>query len=89
MIQTVTETDHHHRQIWPKRAEFSVGKSNIKWNPLIDPSKILMPPLHIKLGLIKQFVKSFDENSDAFHYLQNFFPKISEAKIKAGINIDP
>ena len=48
-----------------------------------------MPPLHIKLGLIKQFVRSVDKNSDAFQYLQNFFPKISEAKIKAGVSIGP
>ena len=48
-----------------------------------------MPPLHIKLGLFKQFVKSLDKNSDAFQYLQNLFPKISEAKIKAGVFIGP
>ena len=43
-----------------------------------------MPPLHIKLSLIKQFVKAVNMNSEAFKYLQNFFPKLSEAKIKAG-----
>ena len=48
-----------------------------------------MPPLHIKLGLIKQFVKALDRNSEAFKYLQNFFPKLSEAKIKAVIFIGP
>ena len=53
---------YYHRRIWPKRTEFSVGKSNVKWGPLIDPSKVLMPPLYIKLGLIKQFVKSLDKN---------------------------
>ena len=48
-----------------------------------------MPPLHVKLGLIKQFVKALDRNSEAFKYLQNFFFKLSEAKIKAGVFIGP
>ena len=46
-------TVHYHRKDWPQRTEFSVGKSNVKWEPLIEPQKVLMPPLHIKLGLIK------------------------------------
>ena len=41
-----------------------------------------MPLLHIKVGLIKQFFKALDKNSDAFKYLQSFFAKISEAKNK-------
>ena len=75
--------------MWPKRTEYSVGYSNIKWDPLIYPIKILLPPLHINLGLIKQFVKALDMNSDAFKHLQNLFTKISEAKIEAGIFVGP
>ena len=48
-----------------------------------------MPPLHIKLGLIKQFVKALDKDGAAFKYLQNLFPKLSEAKVKGGIFIGP
>ena len=44
-----------------------------------------MPPLHIKLGLMKQFVKKLDEKSEAFKHLKKFFPKLSEAKVKAGV----
>ena len=80
---------HYHRRIWPKRTEYSVGYSNIKWDPLIDPTKILLPPLHINLGHVKQFVKASDKNSDAYKHLQNFFTKISEAKIEAGIFVGP
>ena len=72
-----------------KKNEFSVGKNNVKWDPLIDPSRILMPSLHIKLGLIKQFVKALDRNSEPFKYLQNFFSKFFEAKIKADVFIGP
>ena len=45
--------------------------------------------LHIKLGLIKQFFKALDRNLEAFKYLQNFFPKLFEAKIKPCIFISP
>ena len=82
-------TAHYHRRMWPKLTEHSVGYSNIKWDPLIYPIKILLTPLLINLGLIKQFVKALDKNSDAFKHLRNFFTKISEAKIKAGIFVCP
>uniref|UniRef100_A0A8D9BT54 Uncharacterized protein n=1 Tax=Cacopsylla melanoneura TaxID=428564 RepID=A0A8D9BT54_9HEMI len=35
----------------------------------IPPEKILLPPLHIKLGLMKQFVKSLPTDGDCFKYL--------------------
>ncbi|KAL6487813.1 hypothetical protein MHYP_G00044390 [Metynnis hypsauchen] len=80
---------HYHRRDWPQRTEFTVGKNNVKWEPLVDPRKVLMPPLHIKLGLIKQFVRALDKESRAFNYLQDLFPKLSEAKIKAGVFVGP
>ena len=52
---------------------------------MVDPTKILLPPLHIKLGLKKQFVKSLNKQGDCFRYLGNKFPSISDAKLKAGI----
>ncbi|KAJ0184258.1 hypothetical protein K1T71_000681 [Dendrolimus kikuchii] len=48
-----------------------------------------MPPLHIKLGLMKQFVKKLDETSEAFGYLKKKNPKLSEAKVKAGVFVGP
>ena len=29
---------------------------------LVDPRKVLLPPLHIKLGLMKLFVKALDKD---------------------------
>ena len=55
----------------------------------MDPRKVLMPPLHIKLGLMKQFVTALDKESAAFEYLRDFFPKLSEAKVKAGVFVGP
>lgn len=80
---------HYHKRDWPKRTEFSIGKNNIKWEPLVDPQRVLMPPLHIKLGLVKQFVKALNKESAAFMYLQGLFPQLSEAKVKAGIFVGP
>ncbi|XP_051552787.1 uncharacterized protein LOC127440312 [Myxocyprinus asiaticus] len=80
---------HYHRRDWPQWTEFSVGRNNVKWEPLVDPRKVLMPPLHIKLGLMKQFVRALDKESAAFKYLQDFFPKLSEAKVKAGVFVGP
>ena len=80
---------HYQKQVWPKREEFVVREKNVKNIPLINPKKVLLPPLHIKLGLIKQFVKVLDKDSAAFKYLQNLFPKLSEAKVKGGIFIGP
>ncbi len=57
--------------------------------PLADPKKILLPPLHVKLGLMKKMVKALNKNGDGFRYLEAKFPRISEAKLKAGIFVGP
>ncbi|XP_049304280.1 uncharacterized protein LOC125776438 [Bactrocera dorsalis] len=81
--------DHYCIKDWPERVEFTIGVDNIKYIPLIKKEKIILPPLHIKLGLIKNFVKALDKEGKAFNYLQNFFPNISQAKIKEGIFVGP
>ena len=78
---------HYQKQVWPKREEFVVGEKNVKNIPLINPKKVLLPPLHIKRGQIKQFVKALDKDGAALKYLQNLFPKLSKAKVKGGIFI--
>ena len=42
--------------------------------------------MHIKLDLLKNFVKALDQDGCGFRYLQKFSAK-SEAKLKAGIFI--
>jgi len=42
--------------------------------PLVDPNKILLPPLHIKLGLIKTFVKELGKREGhGLKFLQDLF----------------
>ncbi|GFW25148.1 uncharacterized protein TNCV_2262061 [Trichonephila clavipes] len=48
---------HYVKQTWPIRKALIPGVKNVERQSLVDP-KILFPPLHIKLGLMKQFVKA-------------------------------
>ena len=43
------------------------------------------PPLHIKVGLMKQFVKTLDKEGDCFQYICKSFPCLSNEKLKSGI----
>lgn len=54
-------------------------KKNIQHSSLVKSSKMLLPPLHIKLGLMKYFVKAFDKQIRSFH---SKLPALNEASIK-------
>jgi hypothetical protein len=38
---------------------------------------------------MKNFVKAMDRTGSAFQYLAEKFPRLSEAKIKAGVSVGP
>ena len=82
----IVGTDLSTKKEWPARDELVLSKSkNIVNNPLGDRRKILFPPLHIKLGLIKQFTKTLDKNGVCFSYLCHIFSGLSIEKLKGGI----
>ena len=82
--------DHYVKHDWENRTTYEPGKGNVKWMPLVDSKKIYLPPLHIKLGLMKNLVKQMaNMNSQGYQYLVKKFPNISIAKKKAGIFIGP
>ena len=81
--------EHCVRKHWPTRDEIEQGKHNIKHKPLLQSDRVQLPPLHIKHGLFKQFVKALDKDFFAFAYLAAKFPSLSQAKIKEGIFIGP
>lgn len=83
------DSEHYIRRQWPIRNELLPGKHNVINPSLVSKEKILLPPLHIKLGLAKQFVKALNKDSDAFIYIRNMFPKLSSAKVEAGIFTGP
>lgn len=55
--------------IWPARTEMISGEKNVVKRSLVSRDKILLPPMHIKLGLMKQFVKALNKDGDCFSYL--------------------
>ena len=48
------QKNHWGTRVWPQRKTMTPGLMNIVRKSLIGPEKIIFPPLHIKLGLIKQ-----------------------------------
>jgi len=51
--------------------------------------KSFITPLHIKLGLVKQFVKVLDVKRETFQVIRAMIPKMSDAKLKRGIFVGP
>lgn len=80
---------HYVKKYWPKRVNFIMGQANVKFDPLVKLDNIILPPLHIKLGLFKNFVKALQKNGPSFDYLRSVFPNLSEAKIKEGVFVGP
>ena len=52
--------EHWVRKEWPPRNTIKPGEKNIVNNPLVDQKNFILPPLNIKLGLMKKFVKALD-----------------------------
>ena len=77
---------HYQKRDWPIRVGYEPGRSSVKKKPLVQPQKIDLPPLHIKLGLMKNFVKLI---SRGLKYLQKKFPNISEAKLRERSFVGP
>ena len=46
-----------------------LGGGNIIKEPLVEQEKIILPPLHIKLGFMKQFIKAIHKNGSCFAYI--------------------
>ena len=51
------DEQYYSRKLWPLREELTPGAHNVIRQPLVQREKILLPTLHIKLGLAKQFIK--------------------------------
>ena len=59
-------SQHYKQKDRGSRSTFVPGEHSLKENPLVDMNKVLLPPLHIKLGLMKIFVKALHKNGAAF-----------------------
>jgi len=60
---------HYLRKDWLARKSLEPGIMNVENQPLAELSKILLPSMHLKLGLMKNLVKAMNEEEAAFTYL--------------------
>ena len=61
-----TKHEHRVRKDWLQRQQVTVDENNILYEPLVSRDKIIFPTLHVKLGLMKQFVKALDKEGACF-----------------------
>ncbi|GBM28835.1 hypothetical protein AVEN_43559-1 [Araneus ventricosus] len=80
---------HYIESDWSQRASFKSGEMNVEDPPLSEPHKIIIPTLHIKLGLVKNLVKAMDKNGLAFKYPHEKFPLLCVARIIEGVFVGP
>lgn len=76
---------HWNQKEWPMRETLAAGMPNVQHDPIVSRDKIIFPPLHIKLGLMKQFVKALNTDGECFQYIVSTFPALSIEKTKAGV----
>ncbi|ESN97698.1 hypothetical protein HELRODRAFT_177753 [Helobdella robusta] len=84
------DANHYLVKDWPARIDPVPGQFNILHESLVNPDKIFLPPLHIKLGIFKNFVKALPTDSKGFIYLKDKFKTtLTNAKIAAGVFTGP
>lgn len=75
----------HYDATWEKRTSYEIGFMNVRQNSLTTSEKILLPTLHIKLGLVSSFIRKLKKDKGAFQYLKVLFPGLSIAKISLSL----
>ena len=83
------DKQHYSAVEWPVRAEFNPENFNVQHMSLVKPTKVYLLPLHIKLGLVKNFVKVMNQHGKAFKHICEHFPYKSETKLKQKIFVEP
>ena len=62
-----------------------LGSLSVLAPSLVGRSKIVFLPPYVKLGIMKQFVKTLEKDGDCFKYICIKFPDLTIEKLKAGI----
>ena len=84
------DNSHYAVKVWSLRQRSQIGKHDVQHQPLVSSAHVLLLPLHIKLGLMKNFVKAMDRDGDGFKFRKDFFrAKKNDAKLKAGVFVGP
>lgn len=83
---TRSKEDHYTYKGWEKRAGGINKALSLPSEPLVLIENILLPPLHIKLGLVQKFISHVLKKNDiASKFLKGLFRKLSDSKIRQGI----
>ena len=84
------DSNHFSKVQWEPREALTACRFNVKHVPLADPKNVLLPPLYIKLELMKCFARAMDHQGSRFEYLKEKLGSYkSDAKLIAGIFIGP
>ena len=79
MNGTARAKDKHYKiKVWSKTGNSVPGENCVRNQTLVDKDKILLPPLHMKLRLKKNFVKSMNKHGKIFEVLRDKFAKLKE-----------
>ena len=73
-----------YHQKFEQRSTFNIGVASVVAKPLINIEDVLLPPLHIKIGLVAQFVKALSSDSAAYDFIKKKLAYKSEGKLAAG-----
>ncbi|KAJ8666617.1 hypothetical protein QAD02_008279 [Eretmocerus hayati] len=65
------------------------GKKNVQAISLVDRDKIVLLPLHIKLSIVKNFIKAMNKTGAGVLFLREKFPWLSKAELKEGVLVGP
>ncbi|XP_031630890.1 uncharacterized protein LOC116345586 [Contarinia nasturtii] len=83
-------SQHYTTANWPARtANTNTEEYSIIERQLVPKENIILPPLHIKLGLMTQFIKALGEDHPVMDLLYTMFPRLSTSKIHQGIFVGP
>ena len=66
-------SNHWIKHDWPLRESFIPGYRNILHPAPVGRSNVILPILHIKLGLMKQFVKALNKENACFNAFEKSY----------------
>lgn len=81
-----TQSCQYLKRDWHMRDEHVPGELNVKKEEIVKKERILLPPLHIKLGIVKNFLKHVYPEKRVAECLHKIFPRLSVLKLKGGKN---
>lgn len=76
----------HH---WAPRRSYRIGRDSLIEKPLVDAAKIILPPLHIKMGVVRNFTRALHRDGLGYQILLDVMKDlgVSAAKVANGTTI--